>query len=215
MNERESIDIYRGLAQAGYQITTEEWLSAYDRCQRAAREAWSATIQRKMEEEKLPFYLAYFTTPFEIPAGSIPGEEAERDEADAAVYVLSRISGEGADRKAARGDYFLSDEEFSLLNDRGVLFQSHSGVKYRRDRQISGFTEEIPSIKAILQFGQAGQEGGNASADVISGDVTPSGKLTDTWAYSYEDYPTARFPNKSENKRQVEYREELCGLSVL
>lgn len=98
VNERESIDIYRGLAQAGYQITTEEWLSAYDSCQRAAREAWSRTIQRKMEEEKLPFYLAYFTTPFEIPAGSIPGEEAERDEADAAVYVLSRISGEGADR---------------------------------------------------------------------------------------------------------------------
>lgn len=209
VNERESIDIYRGLAQAGYQITTEEWLSAYDRCQRAAREAWSSTIQRKMEEEKLPFYLAYFTTPFEIPAGSIPGEEAERDEADAAVYVLSRISGEGADRKAARGDYFLSDEEFSLLKRIGECYSKVILVLNTGGIVDLGFTEEIPSIKAILQFGQAGQEGGNALADVISGDVTPSGKLTDTWAYCYEDYPTARFPNRSENKRQVEYREGI------
>lgn len=209
VNERESIDIYRGLAQAGYQITTEEWLSAYDSCQSAAREAWSGTIQRKMEEEQLPFYLAYFTTPFAIPAGSIPGEEAERDDADAAVYVLSRISGEGADRRAECGDYFLSDEELSLLKRIGECYSKVILVLNTGGIVDLGFTEEIPSIKTILQFGQAGQEGGNALADVISGDVTPSGKLTDTWAYCYEDYPTARFPNKSENKRQVEYREGI------
>lgn len=209
VNERESIDIYRGLAQAGYQITTEEWLSAYDSWQSVAREAWSGTIQRKMEEEQLPFYLAYFTTPFAIPAGSIPGEEAERDDADAAVYVLSRISGEGADRRAACGDYFLSDEELSLLKRIGECYSKVILVLNTGGIVDLGFTEEIPSIKAILQFGQAGQEGGNALADVILGDVTPSGKLTDTWAYCYGDYPTARFPNKSENKRQVEYREGI------
>ena len=54
-------------------------------------------------------------------------------------------------------------------------------------------TEELPNIRAILQFMQAGQEGGNAFADVISGKVSPSGKMTDTWALTYGDYPNADF----------------------
>ncbi len=44
------------------------------------------------------------------------------------------------------------------------------------------FVEEFDNIRSILQYVQAGQEGGNAFADVVSGDVTPSGKMTDTWA---------------------------------
>jgi len=55
-----------------------------------------------------------------------------------------------------------------------------------------GFIDEFDNINAIMQFMQAGQEGGNAFADVISGDVTPSGKLTDTWTLAYEDYPSAK-----------------------
>ncbi len=43
------------------------------------------------------------------------------------------------------------------------------------------FVEEFDNIRSILQYVQAGQEGGNAFADVVSGDVTPSGKMTDTW----------------------------------
>ena len=103
------------------------------------------------------------------------------------------------------------NEAFSLLKRIGECYSKVILVLNTGGIVDLGFTEEIPSIKAILQFGQAGQEGGDALADVISGDVTPSGKLTDTWAYSYEDYPTARFPNKSENKRQVEYQENYVG----
>ena len=51
------------------------------------------------------------------------------------------------------------------------------------------FVDEIPGIGAILFICQLGTEGGNAFADVISGKVTPSGKLTDTWAKKYADIP--------------------------
>ena len=51
------------------------------------------------------------------------------------------------------------------------------------------FTDSLPAIKAIIQFVQAGQEGGRALADVLSGEVTPSGKMADTWALDYKDYP--------------------------
>ena len=54
------------------------------------------------------------------------------------------------------------------------------------------FTDSLPAIKAIIQFVQAGQEGGPPPlADVLSGEVTPSGKMADTWALDYKDYPNA------------------------
>ena len=51
--------------------------------------------------------------------------------------------------------------------------------------------DEFSNIKALLVIVQPGMEGGNAFADVISGKVNPSGKLVDSWAYKYEDYPSA------------------------
>ena len=71
--------------------------------------------------------------------------------------------------------------------------KSHSGGKYRWTDGPSAFTDEFPNITAVLQFVQAGQEGGNALADVISGKVTPSGKLVDSWALDYMDYPNAAY----------------------
>lgn len=80
------------------------------------------------------------------------------------------------------------------------------------------FTDEFSNITAILQFVQAGQEGGNALADVISGKVTPSGKMTDTWALDYMDYPNAAyFSHKSGDVYREEYRKAFMsdiGISI-
>jgi beta-glucosidase len=46
-------------------------------------------------------------------------------------------------------------------------------------------------IKGILLMSQAGEEGGNAHAHVLTAQINPSGKLTDTWAKTYQDYPAA------------------------
>lgn len=45
---------------------------------------------------------------------------------------------------------------------------------------------------SVLYVWQGGQEGGNAVADVIVGNVTPSGKLSDSIAYNIEDYPSSQ-----------------------
>lgn len=207
VNERESVSIYQGLVQAGYEITTNEWLASYEEEYQKAREAWSRTIQNKMKEENFPFYLAYFNTPFAIPAGKMIEKKSEADDAEVAVYVLSRSSGEGADRTAEQGDYFLTDKELSLLKRIAGLYPAILLVLNTGGIVDLGFTEEIPQIKSILLFGQAGQEGGNAFADVIAGKKVPSGKLTDTWAEKLSDYPVMKFPNP--NKCRVEYREGI------
>ncbi len=207
VNERKSVTIYQGLVHAGYEITTKTWLMSYEEDYQKAREKWSQTIQKKMKEENLPFYLAYFNTPFTIPAGDLPEKKVEEDDAEVAVYVLSRSSGEGADRTGGQGDYFLTEEELSLLKRIATFYSRILLVLNTGGIVDLGFTEKIPEIKSILLFGQAGQEGGNAFADVISGKTVPSGKLTDTWARNLGDYPALQFLGFS--KRRVEYRENV------
>ncbi|MCQ2510918.1 MAG: fibronectin type III-like domain-contianing protein, partial [Lachnospiraceae bacterium] len=70
--------------------------------------------------------------------------------------------------------------------------------------------EENPAVKAIVYISQPGMSGGHAVADVLSGDISPSGKLTDTWAVSYTDYPNhATFSHCNGNVTTEKYEEGL------
>ena len=72
------------------------------------------------------------------------------------------------------------------------------------------FMDEFPQIRALLLVSQPGQEGGHAVADVVSGAVVPSGKLTDSWAFRYEDYPnSATFSHNNGNMEQEKYEEGI------
>ena len=65
-------------------------------------------------------------------------------------------------------------------------------------------------IDAVLFYGQGGMEGGNALADLLTGAATPSGKLADTWACRYEDYPSAdTFGHRNGNLKEEDYREGI------
>lgn len=66
----------------------------------------------------------------------------------------------------------------------------------------------IAVIKALLVIVQPGMEGGNAFADIISGKINPSGKLVDSWAYQYEDYPSAATFSHNNGNVEKEFYEE-------
>ncbi len=69
------------------------------------------------------------------------------------------------------------------------------------------FIDRFKKIKSVLLSYLPGMEGGGAIADILCGDVNPSGKLTDTVAYCYEDYPSAKsfnyYPCKTEYKEDI------------
>lgn len=65
-------------------------------------------------------------------------------------------------------------------------------------------------IDAVIFYAQGGMEGGNALADILTGKVNPCGKLTDTWAYHYDDYPCAdTFGYRNGDVSQEDYREDI------
>ncbi len=115
--------------------------------------------------------------------------EAWAKETDTAIFVLSRNSGEGNDRKV-EDDYQLTaveKENLSLLRQRFgklVLLLNVGGPVSVADLRQA-------DADAILLIGQAGQECGAAAAEVLTGKTSPSGKLTMTWAEHYADYPSA------------------------
>ena len=190
VNNRANVTIYQGLREAGAKITSEGWLADYETRYQAARLAWKDKILADAKQVENPFD-AYAANPFVLPQGR-PVAAQDLKKAAAALYVISRISGEGKDRRLEKGDYYLSDAERAdlLTLDRLglpiVLLLNVGGPV-----ELTGLLEETSHIEAILQLSQLGQEGGHAVADVLLGKTTPEGKLTATWARRYEDYPDA------------------------
>ncbi|MDD6039368.1 MAG: glycoside hydrolase family 3 C-terminal domain-containing protein [bacterium] len=192
VNARETISIYEGLKNAGYTITSEDWIDAYREEYHRARNEWRELVWKdeaalRSQNHPDPMFAAFSNRQFDMPAGAVPTEVT----GDAAIMCISRVAGEAKDRENRENDYQLSIGEKQVLkaicekHDRVIVLINSGGLI-----DLS-FVDEYPQIKGLLFVGQPGMEGGNAIADVLSGAVTPSGKLTDSWPYRYEDYPNA------------------------
>ena len=188
VNNRESISVYRGVKDAGAAVVNEDWIRDYEKRWKEAREKWKEKILEDARHVENPFD-AYAANPFALPDGRRITEEDLRGAA-AAVYVISRISGEGKDRRLEEGDYYLSgrEREDLLYLDRfqiPLILILNSGGPV----ELTDILQETENIGAVLNISQPGQEGGHAAADVLFGRAVPEGKLTATWARRYADYP--------------------------
>ena len=116
--------------------------------------------------------------------------------ADAAIVTIGRQAGEGVDRDL-EGEFNLTTEERQLIFDICQAF--HAAGKPVLVIINSGSVIETASWSqypdAILCAWQPGEEGGNSVADILTGKVNPSGKLTMTWPIAAADHPsTQNFP---------------------
>lgn len=190
VNNRENISILQGMEEAGAKIVSGDYLKDYERRYDEARRHWKEVVLEAVKHVDNPFD-GYASNPFSMPMGRavVPGDVQG---AQIAVYVLSRVAGEGKDRRAVGGDYYLSEQERAdllLLNDLNmptVLIINAGGIV-----ELTDILFEAPCIRAVLNISQPGQEGGRAVADVLFGKVSPSGRLTATWARRYQEYPCA------------------------
>ena len=180
-NNRHSVSIYEGLDRNGVKVSTKKWIEEYIAFEKQTHDKWIKD-NTGMPSEKS------FNKIYTPPTGRMI---CERDLADSdrrtAIYVVARQSGEGADKKIEKGDFDLLPNEIYDIN---FLYRHFEKVVLVIN---SGASMDLTPVDhmdlAVVFFGQAGQEGGRAFADVLTGKANFSGKLTNTWAKQYADIP--------------------------
>ena len=118
---------------------------------------------------------------------------------ETAIVIIGRTAGEEQDNRLEAGSYLLSDDEIAMLtvvreNFKKVVLLLNVG-------NIIDMTDiNRISPDAVLYVWQGGMTGGKGTADVLTGKVSPSGKLPDTIAYKVSDYPSDANFGREENR---------------
>ena len=193
-----------GDVNAPYQISLLDGLRC---CQHLRLNEDLAAVYQRFHEENPINDGVWGMWPRHYP--EMPLTEAQVAEAKAvsghAVIIIGRSSGEDRENVLAPGGYYLTDEERNML--RLVTKQFPDAVLLLNIGAVMdlSFLEDY-SFGAVMILWQGGMESGNAAADLLCGKETPGGRLTDTIALTYEDYPSA---NHFGGKQFNEYFEDI------
>ncbi|WP_116106297.1 beta-glucosidase [Lewinella sp. IMCC34191] len=186
VNEAYSVSLADGLQGAGF--TTNA----------SAERIYAAHVAAHAAEFVKPVAMQAMFVPYDPPPVIYADSTLELFAltADAAILTIQRNSGEGGDRRET-DDFLLRDWERNLITNASRIF--HAAGKPVVVVMNVGGVIEISSWKdepdAILLAWQGGQEGGNAVADILSGAVSPSGKLPMTFPLNLADHASAaNFP---------------------
>lgn len=213
VHERHSVTIEEGLKNAGFAFPTTLWMDRFVEKYGVDVARWRRDVEEKIKGfgpmQTMKMFDVIHENPMPYPACTPILHDELTNECDTAIYVLSRQAGEGKDRRVEKGDYLLSDveeESLKILSDhynKLILVLNCGGVM---DLAI---LDKI-RIDAVIFYGQGGMEGGNALADILTGKVNPSGRLTDTWARNYADYPSAdTFGHRNGDLENEKYSEGI------
>lgn len=124
---------------------------------------------------------------------------------DKAIVVLGRNAGESKDASNTKGSFLLTDIEKDMIKKVADQFD-HVAVLLNVGNVIDMSWVDELGVESVMYVWHGGMEGGKAVADVVSGDVPASGKLSDTVAKSYADYPSA---NSFGNNAYNNYTEDI------
>ena len=116
---------------------------------------------------------------------------AARAVSDTAVVIIGRAAGEDRELQLKKSEIFLSDDELDMLSKVNASFENIIILMNAGNVLDMSWISDYEHIKGVLYVWQGGLENGNAIADVLSGDVSPSGKLSATIARSFYDYPSS------------------------
>lgn len=224
VNKSHIVDIDRGLADAGYRIDPR--LAQVYRHYISAQEAILDNVDCP-EWQKLSYHRTVIPEMNAGAASALIRRQAADN--DVAVIVIGRKSGETSDR-GLYGDYNLTSEESAMITEVSNAFHA-VGKQVVVVLNACG-AMEVASWRnladAIVMAWFPGQECGYAVADILSGQVNPSGRLPMTLPMAYDHNPSARnYPYLGQqggrNVDYTEYQEDIwvgyryfdaCGLEV-
>ncbi len=192
VNSRSFLNIEESLAQVGFQVLTKDWLDRYDAVRKDAYAAFIKKVKADARKHHTSALIEGMGAVMPEPEYEIPLERR----CNTAVYVLSRISGEGSDRKVVPGDVLLSESE-----KRDILALQEMYPVFVLVLNVGGPVDLSPvarDVDDILLLSQLGVQTSTVLSDILLGTSYPSGKLTTSWAGSADFCPQAEFGEKEE-----------------
>lgn len=192
VNSRSFLNIEESLSRAGFQILTKDWLDRYDAVRKDAYAAFLKKIRADARKHRTSPLIEGMGAVMPEPEYEIPLEQR----CNTAVYVLSRISGEGSDRKVVPGDVLLSESE-----KRDILALQEMYPVFLLVLNVGGPVDLSPVVQDvddILLLSQLGVQTGAVLSDILLGEAYPSGKLTTSWVRGGDFCPQAEFGEKEE-----------------
>lgn len=180
VNSRYFVTVEEGLRQAGFEITTDNWLNGYDDVRVEAKKQFLKDIKTRAREKHTNVIIEGMGAVMPEPEYDLPLD----GDGDTAVYVLSRICGEGNDRTDSPGDILLTQTE-----ERQILALQKQYKRFMLVLNVGGPVDLSPVLDVgnILILSQLGVDTGAVLGDLLLGKAYPSGKLSTTWA-AVEDY---------------------------
>ena len=183
----------------GFEVTSKKWLDEYDVIRTNFHKEFVKLVKQEAKAKKIS-----------VPAYSVGQNSPEYEydlsvkeyDGDICIYVLSRLSGEGADRRVIKGDVFLTDREVE-----DILYLNKQYEKFILVLNVPGVVDLSPvlEVENILLLSQLGVVTSSALVDILLGKANPSGKLSTTWA-KFSDYP---FMDEFGDKDETRYKEGI------
>lgn len=210
VNERHSVSIEEGLLAAGFTVTTKDWLDRYDDYYDSTYKAWKDAREAEIVgiTDMIQILGIVSQTAFVYPCG-IPVEERDlAEDTETAIYVIARQVGEGYDRSNAEGDFLPASVEYENIKTLTKYYKK-TIVVVNAGGQVDTSEIEKLGIQGLIFYGQAGQEGGHAFADIVSGKLNPSGKLSFSWVKSYSDIPNGGAYGAMGDSKEQDYLEDI------
>jgi len=125
---------------------------------------------------------------------AVPSDEilqAAAAQSDVALIVLTRMSGENLDNTAARGQFYLSAEEETMIRAVTARFPKTVAILNAGYPMDMTWADKY-GVKALIACSFPGMLGGQALVEILDGRVNPSGKLPDTWSLDYYEIPASQ-----------------------
>ena len=190
VNVRHAVTVLEGMENAGFTITTKDWITRYDAAWKQGKAAFIRAHRKKLWKLSSHVLAELMAAEYRYPSGdAITDAEIRESDTDTCVYVLSRQSGEGHDRRDEAGSFRLTETEIANIRICAERYERFVLVLNTGAPIDLSPLDKILGVNAVVYMNQLGMEGGNALAGIITGERTPSGKLAVTWANRYADYP--------------------------
>lgn len=192
VHERKSISIEEGLRLGGFVFDTRH-LDRTERTYQKAIDEYEANKQKVAATysplHTMKMFIALGNLPRPLPSESAILDD-EIEDHEVAIYLIARQAGEGHDRALSKGDYYLSDIEVNNVRKLSLLYPKLVLILNTGSPIDLSILDEV-RVDAVIHYSQAGMEGGHALCELLLGKANFSGKLTATWANTYEDYPSS------------------------